>query len=50
MLNESKLNEFFNRLQLPEEARALIRRIRSSPPVRRVRACFLNNDDGRMAS
>lgn len=38
MLNETKLNEFYHRLQLSDEAQALINRIRNSPPVRRVKS------------
>jgi hypothetical protein len=38
MLNESKLNQFFDQLQLSAEARAIIHRIRASPPVRRVKS------------
>lgn len=37
MLNDNKLNQFFSRWQLSEEARAIINRIRASPPVRRVK-------------
>jgi len=38
MLNENKINEYYHRLQLSAEARAIINRIRNSPPVRRVKS------------
>ncbi len=42
MLNENKLNELYSRWQLSGEAQALINRIRSSPPVRRVKSSASN--------
>lgn len=42
MLNESKLNQFFDHLHLSDEARAIIRHIRASSPVRRVRSSAKN--------
>jgi len=42
MLNENKLNELYHRLQLSEEARAIIGRIRASPPARRVKSSYKN--------